>query len=95
VKRGVRGGIIKLLDRGEIVDIHLSAIEVLEEKGVKSKSRRIERLAKWAKGEKAPPVTIELVPTDRCNLDCLSCWRRGWTEEQLKKRFEQEMNDER
>ena len=41
MKRGVRGGIIKLLDRGEIVDIHLSAIEVLEEKGVKSKSRRI------------------------------------------------------
>jgi len=46
---------------------------------------RIERLAKWAKGEKAPPVTIELVPTDKCNLNCLSCWRRGWSEEQLKK----------
>jgi len=56
---------------------------------------RIERLAKWAKGRKAPPVTIELVPTDRCNLNCLSCWRRGWSEEQLKKRFEQEMSDER
>jgi radical SAM protein with 4Fe4S-binding SPASM domain len=56
---------------------------------------RIERLAKWARGGKAPPVTVELVPTDRCNLNCLSCWRRGWTEEQLKKRFEQEMSDER
>jgi radical SAM protein with 4Fe4S-binding SPASM domain len=56
---------------------------------------RIERLAKWARGEKAPPVTIELVPTDKCNLNCLSCWRRGWSEEELKKKYEQEMSDER
>jgi radical SAM protein with 4Fe4S-binding SPASM domain len=56
---------------------------------------RIERLVKWAKGGKAPPVTIELVPTDRCNLNCLSCWRRGWSEEELKKKYEQEMSDER
>ncbi|MEM1545585.1 MAG: trimethylamine methyltransferase family protein [Candidatus Methanomethylicia archaeon] len=41
MKRGVKGGIIKLLSRGEILDIHLSAIEVLEEKGVKSKSKKI------------------------------------------------------
>jgi radical SAM protein with 4Fe4S-binding SPASM domain len=56
---------------------------------------RIERLAKWARGGKAPPVTIELVPTDRCNLNCLSCWRRGWNEEQLEKRYKQEISDER
>jgi radical SAM protein with 4Fe4S-binding SPASM domain len=56
---------------------------------------RVERLAKWARGQKAPPVTIELVPTDKCNLNCLSCWRRGWSEEQLRKRYEQEMSDER
>jgi MoaA/NifB/PqqE/SkfB family radical SAM enzyme len=56
---------------------------------------RVERLAKWAVGEKRPPVTIELVPTDRCNLNCLSCWRRGWPEEQILKRYEQEMSDER
>jgi radical SAM protein with 4Fe4S-binding SPASM domain len=56
---------------------------------------RIERLVKWMKGGKAPPVTIELVPTDKCNLNCLSCWRRGWSEEELKKKYEQEMSDER
>jgi radical SAM protein with 4Fe4S-binding SPASM domain len=56
---------------------------------------RVERLAKWAMNEKSPPVTIELVPTDRCDLNCLSCWRRGWTKEQLQMRYEQEMSDER
>jgi len=56
---------------------------------------RVERLVKWAMGGKAPPVTIELVPTDRCNLNCLSCWRTGWTKEQLEERYKQEMSDER
>ena len=56
---------------------------------------RIERLVKWARGGKAPPVTIELVPTERCNLNCLSCWRRGWSKEKLEERFRQEMSDER
>ena len=56
---------------------------------------RIERLVKWAKRKKAPPVTIELVLTDRCNLNCLSCWRRGWDKEKLEERFKQEMSDER
>jgi trimethylamine--corrinoid protein Co-methyltransferase len=51
VKRGVRGGIVKLLDRGEVVDIHLSAIEVLEEKGVKSKSRKILEVFRNSGGE--------------------------------------------
>lgn len=55
---------------------------------------RIERLTEWARGKKAPPVTIELVPTDRCNLNCLSCWRQGWTEEKLQERYQQEMPDE-
>ncbi|MCD6483418.1 MAG: radical SAM protein [Candidatus Aenigmarchaeota archaeon] len=56
---------------------------------------RIERLSKWAKKKKAPPVTIELVPTDRCNLNCLSCWRRGWDKKKLEERYKQEMSDER
>ncbi|MFH8119396.1 MAG: radical SAM protein [Candidatus Aenigmatarchaeota archaeon] len=56
---------------------------------------RVENLAKWAKGKKAPPVTLELVPTDKCNLNCLSCWRRGWSEEEIKKKYEEEMEDER
>ena len=56
---------------------------------------RIERLAKWARGEKAGPVSIELVPTDRCNLNCLSCWRQGWDKEKIEKRYAEEMSDER
>lgn len=38
---------------------------------------KIERLLKWSKGEKAPPLSIELSPTLRCNLNCLFCWRYG------------------
>jgi len=56
---------------------------------------RVERLAKWAMGEKASPVTIELVPTERCNLDCLSCWRQGWDKKRLEERYAQEMPDQR
>jgi radical SAM protein with 4Fe4S-binding SPASM domain len=35
------------------------------------------------------------VPTERCNLNCLSCWRRGWSKEKLERRYSQEMSDER
>ncbi len=56
---------------------------------------RVNNILKWMKGGKAPPVTIELVPTDRCNLNCLSCWRRGWPKEKLEERFREEMSDER
>lgn len=56
---------------------------------------RIERLDQWIKEKKAPPVTLELVPTDRCNLNCLSCWRQGWMKEQVQKRYGQEMSDKR
>jgi len=59
------------------------------------KEERIKRLVKWARGGKAGPVSIELVPTERCNLNCLSCWRRSWTKEDLERRFSQEMSDER
>lgn len=56
---------------------------------------RIENLARWARGGKAPPVTIELVPTEKCNLNCLSCWRRGWDKEKLEERYRQEMDNQR
>lgn len=56
---------------------------------------RVERLAKWAGGEKAGPVSIELVPTERCNLNCLSCWRQGWDKKKLEERYSQEMSDKR
>ncbi len=35
------------------------------------------RLKKWMKGNKAPPVTIEINVTNRCNQRCLSCWQRA------------------
>ncbi|MDI6826339.1 MAG: radical SAM protein [Candidatus Aenigmarchaeota archaeon] len=37
---------------------------------------KIRRLLRWAKGEKNYPLSIELSPTLRCNLDCLFCWRQ-------------------
>lgn len=56
---------------------------------------RVERLATWARGGKAGPVSIELVPTERCNLNCLSCWRQGWDKKKLEERYSQEMSDKR
>jgi MoaA/NifB/PqqE/SkfB family radical SAM enzyme len=38
---------------------------------------KIDRLVKWAKGGKAPPITLELNPTNKCNLSCLFCWLRS------------------
>lgn len=36
------------------------------------------RLAEWLKGRKAPPFTLDINPTDRCNLRCIHCWRRAF-----------------
>jgi radical SAM protein with 4Fe4S-binding SPASM domain len=38
---------------------------------------KISRLLEWSGGGKAPPLSIELGPTLRCNLNCLFCWRQG------------------
>ena len=35
----------------------------------------VNRLEIWANGGKAGPVRMELHPTDRCNLNCIFCWR--------------------
>lgn len=42
---------------------------------------KIKRLKKWMIGEQAPPTTLELNPTNRCNLRCLSCWLREFKAE--------------
>ena len=56
---------------------------------------KVQRLKKWAKGERAPPLSLELVPTDKCNLNCRSCWRQNYSEEELEEKFSDEMSDER
>jgi len=39
---------------------------------------KIERLLQWARGKKAPPYTLDINPTDKCNLRCLHCWQRAF-----------------
>jgi len=39
---------------------------------------KIARLIEWAKGKKALPYTLDINPTDRCNLRCLHCWQRAF-----------------
>ena len=39
---------------------------------------KIARLLEWAKGKKAPPYTLDINPTDRCNFKCLHCWQRAF-----------------
>ena len=38
---------------------------------------KIERLVRWSKGKKAPPLTLELSVTNKCNLLCKMCWLRS------------------
>ena len=38
---------------------------------------KIERLQQWANSKQAPPLTMELNITNKCNLQCLSCWQRS------------------
>ena len=40
------------------------------------KDSRIPLLVQWAKGKTAPPFTLDISPTDWCNLKCRSCWMR-------------------
>lgn len=53
------------------------------------------RIREWSAGRPAPPKSIELIPTDRCNSRCLTCWQRGVQEEELRTRYGQEMSDSR
>jgi len=38
---------------------------------------KIVRLVRWAKGEKTPPLTLEINITNKCNLKCRMCWLRS------------------
>jgi MoaA/NifB/PqqE/SkfB family radical SAM enzyme len=37
---------------------------------------KILRLVKWFNGSRAPPFTLDINPTDKCNLRCIHCWQR-------------------
>jgi len=41
---------------------------------------KIKRVEQWLMGEKAAPYTLEIRPTNNCNLNCLPCKARGNTE---------------
>lgn len=36
------------------------------------------RLIEWAGEKKAPPFTLDINPTDKCNLRCIHCWQRAF-----------------
>ncbi len=40
-------------------------------------TEKTDRLKKWMNGGEAPPTTMEINITNRCNLKCLSCWQRS------------------
>jgi len=39
---------------------------------------KIERLIEWAGGKTMPPLTLDINPTDNCNLRCIHCWQRAF-----------------
>lgn len=51
---------------------------------------KVRRLHRWRNGEKQAPVRIELHPTDRCNLSCRFCWRKGEHEVRPEKELSEE-----
>jgi len=53
------------------------------------------RIADWMERKPAPPKSIELITTNRCNERCLTCWMRGTTMEALRATYRHEMSDDR
>jgi MoaA/NifB/PqqE/SkfB family radical SAM enzyme len=41
-------------------------------------NKKINRLAEWSNGRKAAPFTLDINPTDKCNLRCIHCWQRAF-----------------
>lgn len=50
----------------------------------------ISRIRRWQNGEKPGPWKLVVYPTDRCNLNCIMCWRHAFPTEPKK-----EVSDER
>lgn len=58
-------------------------------------SHRLEYLRRWARGEKAPPMSLTLGTTYVCNLRCRFCAQRPGTAEDDKKKVVSELPGER
>ena len=54
-----------------------------------------EHLIPWLRGGWAPPFRVHLFPTDRCNLQCHSCWRWAFNPEGKITWAEQELSEEK
>lgn len=46
-------------------------------------------------GKPQPPYTIELIPTNRCNFNCKSCWRQSISKKEVEKTYNEELSNER
>jgi len=42
------------------------------------RTEKLRRLSLWRAGIPSGPITMELNPTNRCNLTCISCWQRAF-----------------
>ena len=45
---------------------------------------------KWRQGEIPPPYRVHIMPTNKCNLRCIACWRRDSDVETLNKELPKE-----
>ncbi len=45
--------------------------------GAEMRDPRLNGLVQWSQGSIAPPHTLDISPTDWCNLKCRTCWMRG------------------
>lgn len=53
---------------------------------------KIERIINWLNGVKQPPFLLEIRPTYRCNLDCLSCFKHASFYENEKEKNKNEVS---
>jgi len=56
---------------------------------------KVKRLINWMNGRPQPPFAIELIPTNKCNFNCVSCWRKSASKKGIKKRYGEELSDKR
>jgi len=40
--------------------------------------KKVKRLIEWKEGNLVPPFTLDINPTDKCNLRCIHCWQRAF-----------------